>query len=143
VFQVSYGTDLDQSNVFTETLSQGINSMCLISISSLVASSSAIFVYLFPSVLDIQPHRESRFSRVELVMDGFYLSAWFVGATQLIYFGSCPKQWGAGAKVDAVCLPWNVCVGFSYITAGLFGLTMLQAIRDLAKHGWDPKDKRG
>jgi len=116
----------------------GVNFMCLVSLSSMFVSFSCIFLYFYPSFLGVPPHRHSRFSRIEVIVDLLYIGFWLSSSSALAFFGvsTCPRKIFRPDSNDLTCLSWNLCFGCGYVCALLFGATFIMGVRDLWLHGW-------
>ncbi|KAJ3296199.1 hypothetical protein HDU79_007288 [Rhizoclosmatium sp. JEL0117] len=121
-----------RANYMSSVLSTaGINFMAFTSISSGFVSISWIIVYLNPSTLGIAPHKHARISRIEVLIDLFFLSLWFAASVNLAYHidMACPAK-------DHSCLSWDLALVFGYACGGGFALMGGLGVGDLRTHGW-------
>jgi len=105
--QVNYNT--------TVIAEAGINSMCLVSISSFMVAIATLFVYFNPKVLGVSPQRHFRSSRVEVCVDLLYLAFWIFATTEITVFGRCPQVLlDISKSSNKSCYSWNFCMGFGF-----------------------------
>ncbi|TPX50276.1 hypothetical protein SeMB42_g01404 [Synchytrium endobioticum] len=113
----------------------GMTFMVAVSLSSMIISASCILLYLFPSFLNIPPHRHPRFSRVEVTTDFVYVCLWTAASLSMAVSGRCPPTSSVGYLVSSICFPWNFSMAFGFVGALLVGMTYGMGVFDMRKYG--------
>ncbi|KAJ3240053.1 hypothetical protein HDU81_004698 [Chytriomyces hyalinus] len=96
-----------------------------------------ILVYMNPSNLGIPPHKHPRISRVELVIDMYFIAMWLAASVNLASHAyiACPQ---IGTES---CVTWDLCLLFGYACVAAFAGTMCVGVLDLREHGWGCGDR--
>jgi len=107
----------------------GINTMCLVSISSMMVSIATLFVYFNPRLLNISPQRHFRTSRVEACVDLLYFAFWIFSSIEITVFGRCPqKLFDINEKSENKCFSWNFCMSFGYVEVLMYLISLVRGI---------------
>ncbi|ORX83794.1 hypothetical protein BCR32DRAFT_291777 [Anaeromyces robustus] len=115
----------------------GINSMCLVSISSMMVAFATLFVYFNPKLLNISPQRYYRSSRVEVCVDLLYFAFWIFSSSDIAIYGNCPQNlFDLNKNSIPKCYSWNFCMTFGFCEVGLYLFTFIKGIYDLKTHDW-------
>jgi len=127
--QVNYNT--------TVIAEAGINSMCLVSISSFMVAIATLFVYFNPRILGVSPQRHFRSSRVEVCVDFLYLAFWIFATSEITIFGRCPQVLlDISKSSERNCYSWNFCMTFGYGAVIFYLISFIRGIYDLKTHDW-------
>ncbi|KAI8835001.1 hypothetical protein BJ741DRAFT_665571 [Chytriomyces cf. hyalinus JEL632] len=130
-FGLSVGTF--RANYMSSVLStSGINFMAFTAISSAFVSFAWVLVYMNPSNLGIPPHKHPRISRVELVIDMYFIAMWLAASVNLASHAyiACPQ---IGSES---CVTWDLCLLFGYACVAAFAGMVCVGVLDLREHGW-------
>jgi len=115
----------------------GINTMCLVSISSMMVSMATIFVYFNPKLLNVSPQRHFRSSRVEVCVDLLYFSFWIFSTIEITIYGKCPQTlFDINANSEKSCYSWNFCMTFGFAQVVTYLITLVRGLYDLKTHDW-------
>jgi hypothetical protein len=98
-----------------------------------------MFVYGFPAILGIPPHRYKKTSRVELAFDILLTGGWISAATRVMIYSRCPAQ----IRLDSIrgiiqyidhstefcpALVITVCLG--YISGLFYFMKIIQGLKN-------------
>ncbi|KAI8929217.1 hypothetical protein BC831DRAFT_444397 [Entophlyctis helioformis] len=121
----------------------GINALCLTSISSVFVSLCCMFLYAFPGMMGVPPHRHGCFSRVEVAIDVVFVGLWLGSSTKIAMFGKCPRESfvlapnGSGIltimETSYACGSWMFTILSAYAAMSLFLATLAMGVYDLKR----------
>jgi len=115
----------------------GINTMCLVSLSSTMVSIATLFVYFNPKLLNVSPQRHFRSSRVEVCVDLLYLAFWIFSSIEITIYGRCPRTFfDVNASSEKKCYSWNFCMSFGYVEVIIYLVSLIRGVYDLKTHDW-------
>jgi len=130
-------SSLDVNYKSSALAESGINTMCLVSISSMIVACATLFVYFNPKFLGISPQRHFRSSRVEVCVDLLFLAFWIFASSEIAIYGDCPQKFfDINASSERSCYSWNFCMSFGFLASILYIFTFIRGIYDLKTHDW-------